>query len=300
MKRILIIFGLLTFAIGGQTQVSYEDDADAREARCNARRMNNPALAAALANIEADLAEAEQAASELGNADAKTAVEDAKAAAANARMAHKNGKYCQAYDLFNEAYGYLSNSYAIGANHYVGKSDNAVVKQAAEDADLYAEASHKDGLDCAMAASRNARISYETARDAFSGSATHGTVTTANRTELQNHLNRIEATVRFDFAATEPQFDQATDLAINTLCKAMAADKNLKVLITGHTDNVGSAAANMAYGRKRAEALKALMVKRGAPAAQISTASRGEEEPVADNDTDEHRKQNRRAVITLK
>ena len=81
MKRILIIFGLLTFAIGGQTQVSYEDDADAREARCNARRMNNPALAAALANIEADLAEAEQAASELGNADAKTAVEDAKAAA---------------------------------------------------------------------------------------------------------------------------------------------------------------------------------------------------------------------------
>ena len=80
----------------------------------------------------------------------------------------------------------------------------------------------------------------------------------------------------------------------------MKADKNIKVLVTGHTDNVGSAEGNMTYGKKRAEALKALMVKRGAPASQISTATRGEEEPVVENDTEEHRYQNRRAVITLK
>ena len=80
----------------------------------------------------------------------------------------------------------------------------------------------------------------------------------------------------------------------------MAADKNVKVLVTGHTDNIGSAAGNMTYGRKRAEKVKALMVKRGAPASSISTTSRGEEEPVVDNDTDEHRYQNRRAVVTLK
>ena len=104
---------------------------------------------------------------------------------------------------------------------------------------------------------------------------------------------------RFDFAATEPQFDQATDLAINTLCKAMAADKNLKVRVTGHTDDRGTEAGNMRYGQKRAEALKALMVQRGAPAANISTDSKGQNEPVVDNDTDEHRYQNRRAVITI-
>ncbi len=51
---------------------------------------------------------------------------------------------------------------------------------------------------------------------------------------------------------------------------------------------------------RRAEALKAVLVKRGAPAGNISTATRGEEDPVVDNETDDHRQQNRRAVVTLK
>ena len=80
----------------------------------------------------------------------------------------------------------------------------------------------------------------------------------------------------------------------------MKSDRNIKVLITGHTDNVGSAESNMNYGQRRAEALKQLMVNQGAPAANISTTSKGQNEPVVDNDTDEHRHQNRRAVITLK
>ena len=80
----------------------------------------------------------------------------------------------------------------------------------------------------------------------------------------------------------------------------MAADRNLKVVVTGHTDSIGSAEGNMKYGLKRAEALKALMVKRGAPAANISTVSKGENEPVVPNDTEEHRYMNRRAVIKLK
>jgi outer membrane protein OmpA-like peptidoglycan-associated protein len=56
----------------------------------------------------------------------------------------------------------------------------------------------------------------------------------------------------------------------------------------------------MTCGKKRAEALKSLMVKRGAPAASISTTSRGDKEPAVENDSDEHRRQNRRAVITLR
>jgi OOP family OmpA-OmpF porin len=80
----------------------------------------------------------------------------------------------------------------------------------------------------------------------------------------------------------------------------MAADRNLKVVVTGHTDNVGSEEVNMKYGKDRAEVLKALMVKRGAPAANITTVSKGESEPIVENDTEEHRYMNRRAVITLK
>ena len=400
------------------------EEAAAREARCNARRMNNPDMAAAIANIDADIAEAEQAANETNDAAAKAAVANAKNARKEAQAAYDKGNYCQAYDLFNEAYGYIADSYANDArNHADKKSNNETAQQAADDAALYAEASHKDGLDCAMAASRNAKINSEIARDAdkpernsaayndpnfannlaneaiamaeqtgskpamtdgkdASGKAYRGNLPESyaaaaksfaesgeacaaknksaeaqaavkeakaaaaeaaeaarmgntaaayraaihardaaqracgiepkpaeqqaankpapNRAELQSLLDLINATVHFEFAKTDPQFDNATEIAINSLCAAMKADKNIKILVTGHTDNVGSAEGNMTYGKKRAEALKALMVKRGAPASQISTATRGEEEPVVENDTEEHRYQNRRAVITLK
>lgn len=400
------------------------EEAAAKEARRNARMMNNPDMATALASIDADLAEAEQAADESGDPNAKAAVAAAKKAAADAKAAHKSGQYGKAYDLLNEAYGDIADSYADNGRSYADKKPSEVSNKAAEDAALYAEASHKDGLDCAMASSRNAKINSEIARDAdkpergtaaynephvaskladdaiamagksgskpamtdgkdASGKAYRGNLPEsyaaaaksfaesaetcadknnaeaqtavkeakayaseaneaarmgntaaayraavkardaayracgitpepvdtdkpagqqkpADRAHLQSLLDMINATVHFEFAKTEPQFDAATDLAINTLCAAMATDNSVKVLVTGHTDNIGSAAGNMTYGQKRAEALKALMVKRGAPAANISTTSKGEEEPVVENDTDEHRYQNRRAVVTLK
>ncbi|MBR2959891.1 MAG: OmpA family protein [Bacteroidales bacterium] len=410
----------------GNNGADEAEEAAAREARCNARRMNDADMAQALANIDADIQDAEAMANESGNAEAKAAVADAKAKAADAKRAHKNGQYCKAYDLFNEAYGRIADSYANDAATFAGKNNAPEAKQAADDAALYADASHRDGLDCAMAASRNARLNSEIARNSeggrgnntaymdpnyadylanealamandadcaaaktdakdSSGKAYRGQLAPsyaasaksfaesadcyakkcnnpdskaaakeantkaaeaaeasrmgdiaaayraaraaqqaaerarracggadnaakanepaakpADRTQLQKYLDQINATVHFDFAKTEPKFDSKTDLAIRALVAAMKADKNVKILITGHTDNVGSAEGNMTYGKKRAEALKQLMVDLGAPAASISTASKGQTEPVVENDTEEHRYQNRRAVITLR
>ena len=92
-----------------------EAEAAAREARCNARRMNNPDMAQAVKDVDNDIAEAEQMANAAGNNAALEAVADAKAKVADARKAYQNGQYCKAYDLFNEAYGYLADSYADDA-----------------------------------------------------------------------------------------------------------------------------------------------------------------------------------------
>ena len=80
----------------------------------------------------------------------------------------------------------------------------------------------------------------------------------------------------------------------------MKADENLTVIVYGQTDNTGSLQINMKYGQKRAEALKKYMVKLGAPAKNINCVSRGPNEPVADNDTEEGRAKNRRATVELK
>ena len=80
----------------------------------------------------------------------------------------------------------------------------------------------------------------------------------------------------------------------------MKTDNTLVVTVYGHTDNTGSAQTNMKYGQKRAEALKNYMVKLGAPAANIKCESKGQNEPVADNSTEEGRAKNRRATVELK
>ena len=120
------------------------------------------------------------------------------------------------------------------------------------------------------------------------------------KAEAQKKLEAIGATVYFANAGTDAKFDAKTDDAIHAICEALKADESLTVTVYGHTDNTGSLQANMKYGQKRAEALKAYMVKLGAPAASINCVSRGPNEPVADNSTDEGRAKNRRATVELK
>ena len=80
----------------------------------------------------------------------------------------------------------------------------------------------------------------------------------------------------------------------------MKADENLIVTVYGHTDNTGTKKANVKYGQKRAEALKNYMIKLGAPGKNIKCESKGQDEPIADNSTEEGRALNRRATVELK
>ena len=75
-------------------------------------------------------------------------------------------------------------------------------------------------------------------------------------------------------------------------------DKNL--LITGHTDNIGSSQYNMDIGFSRARNIEKFFVERGLSKGNIVVSSSGENEPVADNDTETGRAANRRAVLTVK
>lgn len=108
------------------------------------------------------------------------------------------------------------------------------------------------------------------------------------------------ATVYFASAGTKPQIDAQTDATLHAIGEAMKADKSLKATIYGHTDSLGSMQTNMRYGQQRAEALKAYLVKLGAPAKNIKCKSKGPKEPAADNKTKEGRAKNRRATVELK
>lgn len=71
------------------------------------------------------------------------------------------------------------------------------------------------------------------------------------------------------------------------------------ISIIGHTDNTGSDAINDPLSNARANATRDFLLARGVASNRIATAGRGEREPMASNDTDVGRAQNRRVEIYI-
>jgi outer membrane protein OmpA-like peptidoglycan-associated protein len=74
---------------------------------------------------------------------------------------------------------------------------------------------------------------------------------------------------------------------------------NVKVEVSGHTDNTGDHDKNMALSLERAKAVKAWFVEHGVAADRIKAVGHGDEHPVADNAKASGRKQNRRIEFHL-
>jgi outer membrane protein OmpA-like peptidoglycan-associated protein len=84
---------------------------------------------------------------------------------------------------------------------------------------------------------------------------------------------------------------------IEQMATFLKENPTMRILIEGHTDNTGSDEKNMTLSDKRAESIKAEIVKRGVDAARMETKGFGASKPVADNKTVEGRTQNRRVTI---
>ncbi|MCA9550383.1 MAG: OmpA family protein [Myxococcales bacterium] len=72
-----------------------------------------------------------------------------------------------------------------------------------------------------------------------------------------------------------------------------------RVAIEGHTDDRGRRAANVRLSLQRAQAVVTYLVKRGVPKARLSARGHGPDRPIAPNDTEAGRAQNRRVEVLI-
>jgi OmpA-OmpF porin, OOP family len=85
---------------------------------------------------------------------------------------------------------------------------------------------------------------------------------------------------------------------IKLIAQALEKNPNLKLLIEGHTDSIGDAAHNLDLSKRRAEAVKSVLVSQfNMEAVRLSTNGLGSTKPVDSNDTPQGRMQNRRVEL---
>jgi outer membrane protein OmpA-like peptidoglycan-associated protein len=84
-----------------------------------------------------------------------------------------------------------------------------------------------------------------------------------------------------------------------TLASSLDKYPNTDIIIVGHTDSNGSDSYNMSLSERRAAAAVSYLVSRGVARSRLRGAGRGETEPVASNETDAGRQQNRRVEVAI-
>ena len=87
--------------------------------------------------------------------------------------------------------------------------------------------------------------------------------------------------------------------SLNSLAALLVSKPSYGLKIEGHTDNVGSDEKNMILSQKRADAVKAYLMKKGVKSTYLETYGYGETKPIATNETKEGKQKNRRVEMNI-
>ena len=107
----------------------------------------------------------------------------------------------------------------------------------------------------------------------------------------------LAAPVKFETGSDRLTADGKQQLA--AVVPSVKACAGVKLVVVGHTDSTGTDAINQPLSENRAKTVAAYLVSEGIPADSVSSEGVGSSQPVASNDTEAGRAQNRRTEIEV-
>ena len=150
--------------------------------------------------------------------------------------------------------------------------DNGAANQRRADSVAAANQRRADSLAAARAAARNTGDADRT------------------RSELVNTLSQK---VYFDYDQDALRDDARS--VLDAKAAILSANSGITIVITGHTDERGTAEYNLALGQRRAAQVKRYLESRGVAEARIVAQSLGDSQPAAQGTDEAAYQQNRRA-----
>jgi len=105
--------------------------------------------------------------------------------------------------------------------------------------------------------------------------------------------------ILFEFGKADLKQELRENLsAIGAILQSLLTES--KVIVEGHTDNIGTPTANQKLSEERAKAVMKYLVERGIDPSRMQSVGYGLTKPVADNKTEEGRAKNRRVELVIK
>lgn len=157
----------------------------------------------------------------------------------------------------------------------------------------------------------------DTAKGAIIGAAVGGTAGAIIGRQMEKQADELEGElenaeiieagegiiVKFDsgllFGFDSAELQPAARDNLSGLASNLQRYERTNVLIIGHTDATGSESYNEKLSRERAQSAAQFLVGNGVAAYRIDTEGKGETDPIATNETEEGRTQNRRVEVVI-
>lgn len=126
--------------------------------------------------------------------------------------------------------------------------------------------------------------------------------TSADKADYNTQATEVVASGewKINFNTGSAEISNSSSKEVEKIYNLLVQAENTKLTVVGHTDNIGNPDSNLALSKSRAEAVVNYLKQKGIPANRFQLIDgKGQNDPIADNNTAAGKALNRRVVITF-